>query len=77
MLFKKKHEDSRFFVEDPVEQRFDAMMDLVKDLSSKDYKKLLQAMDLGYKAYQKVRGIDDTNEEPETLNYMLNDKEDK
>lgn len=39
------------------EQRFDAMMDLIKDLPKKDYNNLKDAMDLGYNAYQKVRGV--------------------
>ena len=37
---------------------FDSMMDLVKDLSRKDYNRLKDAMDLGYNAYQKVKNID-------------------
>ena len=43
---------------DPSEERFDAMMGLVRDLSRKDYNKLKKAMDSGYEAYQIVRGID-------------------
>lgn len=35
MLRKKKH-----IVEDPVEQRFDAMMELIKDLPKTDYNRL-------------------------------------
>lgn len=58
-LFKRrKKNEPMFFEEDPVENRFDAMMDLVKDLSRKDYNRLKEAMDLGYNAYQKVRNID-------------------
>ena len=57
-LFKKKNKSPLFFEEDPAEERFDAMMDLVKDLSRKDYNRLKDAMDLGYNAYQKVKNID-------------------
>ena len=58
-LFKKtKKHEPLFYEEDPAEVRFDAMMDLTKDLSRKDYNRLKEAMDLGYNAYQKVRNID-------------------
>ena len=57
-LFKKKAKIPTFFEEDPAEERFDVMMDLVKDLSRKDYNRLKDAMDLGYNAYQKVKNID-------------------
>ena len=51
-MFKKKKP-----VEDPVEMRFDAMMELIKDLPRADYNRLKDAMDLGYNAYQKVRNV--------------------
>ena len=54
-IFKKVHNAD--FI-DPSEERFDAMMGLVRDLSRKDYNKLKKAMDSGYEAYQIVRGID-------------------
>lgn len=57
-LFRKRNKSEVFF-EDPVEVRFDAMINLVKDLSRKDYNKIKRAMDSGYEAYQIVRGIDD------------------
>lgn len=58
-LFKRKNKTTpMFYEEDPSEVRFDAMMDLVRDLSRKDYNKLKKAMDSGYEAYQIVRGID-------------------
>lgn len=57
MLRKKKH-----IVEDPVEQRFDAMMELIKDLPKADYNRLKGAMDLGYSAYQKVRNVKTADE---------------
>lgn len=56
-MFKKKYK-----VEDPVEQRFDAMMELIKDLPKTDYNRLKDAMDLGYSAYQKVRNVKTADE---------------
>lgn len=52
-LFKKK----KVRYEDPSEVRFDAMMDLVKDLSRSDYNRLKKAMDLGWQSYQTVRNV--------------------
>lgn len=40
MFRKKKH-----IVEDPVEQRFDSMMELIKDLPRTDYNRLKDAME--------------------------------
>lgn len=57
MFRKKKH-----IVEDPVEQRFDSMMELIKDLPRGDYNRLKDAMDLGYNAYQKVRNVKTVDE---------------
>lgn len=54
---KKKH-----FTLDPAEARFDAMMELIKDLPRTDYNRLKDAMDLGYNAYQKVRSVKTTDE---------------
>lgn len=51
-IFKKKH-----IVKDPVEQRFDAMMELIKDLPRADYNRLKKAMDLGWQSYQTVRNV--------------------
>lgn len=48
--------------EDPAEQRFDSMMDLIKDLPRSDYNRLKDAMDLGYNAYQKVRNVKTADE---------------
>lgn len=57
-LFKK-------ITEDPIEQRFDSMLDLIKDLPRADYNRLKTAMDLAYDAYQKVRNVK-TIDEKET-----------
>lgn len=48
--------------EDPAEERFDLMMDLIKDLPRADYNRLKDAMDLGYSAYQKVRNVKTADE---------------
>lgn len=55
-MFKKKK------TEDIVEQRFDAMMELIKDLPRAEFNRLKGAMDLGYSAYQKVRNVKTTDE---------------
>ena len=75
-FFRKKHNNSPFFEEDPSEVRFDAMMDLVRDLSRKDYNKLKKAMDSGYEAYQIVRGID-TDDGLSNPEFMLHDGDEK
>lgn len=43
--------------EDPIESRFNAMMELIKDLSKADYNRLKKAMDLGWQSYQTVRNV--------------------
>lgn len=48
-----------------VEQRFDAMLNMIKDLPRADYNRLKSAMDLAYDAYQKVRNVK-TIDEKET-----------
>lgn len=68
MFRKKKH-----IVEDPVEQRFDSMMELIKDLPRGDYNRLKDAMDLGYNAYQKVRNVK-TVDEKETSDILSAEK---
>lgn len=57
-LFKNRHQT----LVDPAEARFDAMMDLVKDLSKADYNRLKKAMDLGYQSYQTVRNVKSDDE---------------
>lgn len=48
---KKRHALGR------AEDTFNQIMDLVRDLESKDYRKIKNAMDQAYKAYQIVRGV--------------------
>lgn len=59
MLFRRR---KKYIQEDPVEQRFDAMMELIKDLPRGDYNRLKDAMDLGYNAYQKVKNVKTVDE---------------
>ena len=60
-LFRKKQHK----FEDPSEQRFDSMMELIKDLPKADYNRLKKAMDLGWQSYQTVRNVK-TDDEKET-----------
>lgn len=62
MIFRKKKIERSV---DYTEDRFDQMINLVKNLSRADYNRLRDAMDLGYNAYQKVRNVK-TVEEKET-----------
>ena len=68
-MFRKK----KYIIEDPVEQRFDSMMELIKDLPKADYNRLKDAMDLGYNAYQKVRNVK-TADEKETEDILSAEK---
>ena len=53
MIFRKRKQ----ILESVAEQRFDNMMQLIKDLPRADYTRLKDAMDLGYNAYQKVKNV--------------------
>ena len=75
-IFRKNSEGPTFYSEDPAEERFDAMMDLVKDLSRKDYNRLKEAMDLGYNAYQKVRNMD-ADDKPADAGFVIHEEEEK
>lgn len=55
----KKHK-----VEDVAEERFNLIINLIKDLPKADYNRLKDAMDLSYSAYQKIRNVK-TNDEKE------------
>lgn len=54
MLFKRKKKQT---LESVAEQRFDQMMELIKDLPRADYKRLCEAMSMAYEAYQKVKNV--------------------
>lgn len=53
-MFRKRKQQ---YNENMVEQRFDAMVQLIKDLPRADYNRLKDAMDLTWSAYQKVRNV--------------------
>lgn len=59
MIFKRKRKQ---VLESVAEQRFDNMMELIKDLPRADYTRLKDAMDLGYNAYQKVKNVKTVDE---------------
>ena len=51
MLFCKKN------AEDSVEERFNTVVELIKDLPRPEYRRLKEAMDLAYDSYQKIRNV--------------------
>lgn len=52
MIFKKKrHIANR---RDKVETRFQAVVDLIRDLDKKEFNRLKEGMELAWQAYQKV-----------------------
>lgn len=58
-LFSKKQENqTNFFEEEVLDDKFDVMMAWIKYLSRKDYNKIKKAMDLDYNAYQTLHGIE-------------------
>lgn len=75
-IFRKK--ESEFYTEEPAEVRFEAMMNLVKDLSRKDYNRLKKAMDSGYEAYQTIRNLDALDDDSEiAVSELMVSKEEK
>ena len=52
-MFKRKKEE----IINPAEQRFDVMMQLIKDLPKADYNRLKKAMDLCWQSYQTIRNV--------------------
>ena len=77
-MFRKKQQVTESESRDPVELRFDTMMGLIKYLPRADYNRLKEAMDLGYKAYQKVRGIKTEDDDEVIVNnaeFMLTQEE--
>lgn len=52
-FFRKK----KYTYVDPVEQTFNVMIKLIKDLPRADYNRLKKAMDLGWQSYQTVRNV--------------------
>ena len=60
MIFKRR----KPVLESVVDQRFDDMMVMIKDLPRADYNRLKKAMDLGYEARQTLKNVK-TEEEKE------------
>lgn len=54
MPFRLRKKNQR---EDPIELKFNTMMELIKNLSKADYNRLKKAMDLGWQSYQTVRNV--------------------
>ena len=54
MPFRLRKKNQR---EDPIELKFNIMMELIKNLSKADYNRLKKAMDLGWQSYQTVRNV--------------------
>lgn len=54
MPFRLRKKNQR---EDPIELKFNSMMELIKNLSKTDYNRLKKAMDLGWQSYQTVRNV--------------------
>ena len=74
-MFKKKQE-SPFFEEDSLDNKFDDMMSWLKGLSRKDYNKVKRAMDKDYDAYQILHGIEPEADIIDTGDsFMLSEKE--
>ena len=51
MLFKRR----KTVLESVAEQRFDTIIDLVKDLPRADFNRLIDGIKLSYEGYQKVK----------------------
>ncbi len=64
MIFRKR----KHIYVDPVEQTFNIMIKLIKDLPKADYNRLKKAMDAGYQSYQIVRNVktDDERDNADT-----------
>lgn len=56
-------------IKDPVEEKFDIMINLIKNLPKTDYNRLKKAMDLGWQSYQTIRNVktDDEKENEDIL----------
>lgn len=52
-LFRKK----KHTYVDPVEQTFNIVMKIIKDLSKEDFTRLKKGMDAGWQSYQLIRNV--------------------
>lgn len=66
-MFVRKH----IVTKDPSEARFEAMMNLVKNLDKSDYRRLKKAMDSGYEAYNIVRNIETDDDAIDSAENLL------
>lgn len=62
MKIFRKHQSSNDFIEGTLDAKFTELMSWVKDLSDKDYERLLEAVAYGRKAHQALRGVKPTGD---------------
>ena len=72
MIFKSRRKHK---AETAAELRFNRVMDLVKDLDQEEYKRLKQAMDQAYKAYQTIRGIEGEDDDIQDAEAILSEED--
>lgn len=71
MLFKKKAEKE---THDKVEERFQQVVDLVSDLDRKEFKRLMEGIELTWQGYAKMRDVKTIDEkEIQEINDSLED----
>ncbi len=71
MLFKKKVEKE---THDKVEERFQQVVDLVSDLDRKEFKRLMEGIELTWQGYAKMRDVKTIDEkEIQEINDSLED----
>jgi hypothetical protein len=56
MIFKKRHK------RDQVEERFQAILDLVRDLDKPEFNRLVEAITLAWQGYEKARKVQTRDE---------------
>lgn len=72
MIFKRRKKRK---TETAAELRFNRVMDLVKDLDQGEFKRLKQAMDKAYNAYQVIRGIEGEDDDIQDAEATLSEEE--
>lgn len=72
MLFKKKKVEKE--THDKVEERFQQVVDLVSDLDRKEFKRLMEGIELTWQGYAKMRDVKTIDEkEIQEINDSLED----
>lgn len=72
MLFKKKKAEKE--THDKVEERFQQVVDLVSDLDRKEFKRLMEGIELTWQGYAKMRDVKTIDEkEIQEINDSLED----